>query len=149
MKKIAIYIVLTLILIQFVGIDKNVPKIENHLDFISLELPPKNIIRLLKNSCYDCHSYETKYPNYSKIAPFSWIIQNHIKQGRERLNFSIWGNYEKEIKKDLLNKSYKQIGARKMPLSSYLLFHKEARAEIKEIEQLYKWFKNKTKYENI
>ena len=132
------------VLIQFIGIDKSAPKVEPYLDFISMELPPKEIETLIKTTCYDCHSYETKYPSYSAVAPISWSIGSHVSNGRDHLNFSIWGNYEKEVQKDLLYKCYKQIGARQMPLASYLLFHKEAKIEHSKLEEFYNWFKSKS-----
>ncbi len=41
-------------------------------------------------ACFDCHSNETKWYWYSNIAPFSWLIQRDIDEGRRRLNFSDW-----------------------------------------------------------
>lgn len=149
MKKFGLYTLIVIILIQFIGIDKSVPEVESHLDFISLELPPENITALIKTTCYDCHSYETKYPSYSVIAPLSWSIGSHIKNGREHLNFSVWGNYEEEVQKDLLYKCYQQIGARQMPLASYLLLHKEARIKHSELEDFYNWFKTKSENKKI
>lgn len=39
-------------------------------------------------ACYDCHSNETKTYTWEKIAPVSWWITNHVKEGRDALNFS-------------------------------------------------------------
>jgi hypothetical protein len=147
LKKVGLYTLIVSILIQFIGIDKTVPKVEGHLDFIEIELPPKDVEAFIKTACYDCHSYETKYPSYSAIAPISWSIGSHVSNGREHLNFSIWGNYEEAVQKDLLYKCYQQIGARQMPLASYLLFHEEARVAHSKLEGFYNWFK--TKSENI
>lgn len=147
MKKVVLYTFVVVILIQFIGIDKTAPKVEEHLDFISMELPPSDIEKLLQEACYDCHSYKTNYSSYSSIAPISWSIASHVNNGRDHLNFSIWGNYEKEVQKDLLYKCYKQIGARQMPLASYLLFHEEAKIEEANRKEIYNWFKKKS--ENI
>ncbi len=43
---------------------------------------------LAKRACFDCHSNETNWPWYSSIAPISWLVQNHVDEGRRRLNFS-------------------------------------------------------------
>ncbi|MGZ5355028.1 MAG: heme-binding domain-containing protein [Acidimicrobiia bacterium] len=43
-------------------------------------------------ACYDCHSNETQTPWWENIAPLSWWITNHVKEGREALNFSEWGS---------------------------------------------------------
>ena len=45
---------------------------------------------LAVRACFDCHSNETVWPWYSKIAPVSWLIQNDVDEGRRRLNFSDW-----------------------------------------------------------
>ncbi len=45
---------------------------------------------LLKRACYDCHSNETAWPWYSRIAPISWWIGRDVKEGRRELNFSTW-----------------------------------------------------------
>jgi hypothetical protein len=145
--KILIYLAIGLIVIQFIGIDKSAPKLEGYLDFIEVELPPEHIVSLIKTSCYDCHSYKTNYPWYSNISPISWSIGSHITEGRAHLNFSTWGEYDAEVKKDLLFKCYKQIGARQMPLPSYLLLHDEAKINKEQIEEFYTWFKNQS--ENI
>ena len=42
-------------------------------------------------ACYDCHSNETKTLWWEDIAPVSWWITNHVKEGRDKLNFSEWG----------------------------------------------------------
>ena len=46
--------------------------------------------QLAVGACYDCHSNLTDWKWYSNIAPFSWLIYNDVKGGRENLNFSEW-----------------------------------------------------------
>ena len=41
-------------------------------------------------ACSNCHSNETKWPWYADVAPVSWIIRQHVIDGREHLNFSEW-----------------------------------------------------------
>jgi len=45
---------------------------------------------IAKRSCYDCHSNQTKWWWALKIAPFSWLAQHDISDGRVRVNFSEW-----------------------------------------------------------
>jgi|KBSSwiStaDraftv2_1062776.scaffolds.fasta_scaffold2015676_1 Haem-binding domain len=45
---------------------------------------------LAQRACFDCHSNETQWPLYSRIAPVSWLITSDVIRGR-RLNFSTWG----------------------------------------------------------
>jgi mono/diheme cytochrome c family protein len=47
-------------------------------------------------ACYDCHSNETRTAWFEDIAPLSWWITNHVKEGRDALNFSEWGSRQGE-----------------------------------------------------
>jgi Haem-binding domain len=39
-------------------------------------------------ACFDCHSNDTHTYFWEDIAPVSWWITNHVKEGRAALNFS-------------------------------------------------------------
>ena len=43
-----------------------------------------------KQSCYDCHSNETKWWWATSVAPASWLTQRDVDEARRRLNFSEW-----------------------------------------------------------
>lgn len=45
---------------------------------------------LAVRACYDCHSNETDVLWFENIAPISWYITNHVREGRAALNFSEW-----------------------------------------------------------
>ncbi len=45
---------------------------------------------IARESCYDCHSNETKWWWATNIAPFSWLVQRDVDEGRANLNFSEW-----------------------------------------------------------
>src|SRR5687767_12746271 len=34
---------------------------------------------LARRACFDCHSNETRWPWYANVAPFSWVMQNHVE----------------------------------------------------------------------
>ncbi len=46
--------------------------------------------QLAVSACFDCHSNETRWYWYTNIAPFSWLAQHDVDQGRASLNFSEW-----------------------------------------------------------
>lgn len=48
--------------------------------------------RLAVVACFDCHSNETKTSWWEDVAPLSWWITNHVKEGRDKLNFSEWSS---------------------------------------------------------
>jgi len=49
---------------------------------------PPAIEAILKRSCYDCHSNETRWPWYGYVAPFAWWLERDVGLGRKQLNFS-------------------------------------------------------------
>jgi hypothetical protein len=87
---------------------------------------PSNVKTILHTSCYDCHSNNTGYPWYSYIQPVRMFMDNHIKEGKENLNFSEIGNYSERKQVNKLERIVKQIKADEMPLASYTLIHKNA-----------------------
>jgi hypothetical protein len=46
---------------------------------------------LAQRACFDCHSNETKWPWFTRVAPSSWLVTFDIVRGRNHLNFSEWG----------------------------------------------------------
>jgi len=73
-------------------------------------------------ACFDCHSNETRWPPYSFIAPFSWLLQRHVDEGRETLNFSEWGTGRGEP-----GEIAESVREGQMPPWDYLLLHPDAR----------------------
>ena len=126
-KRSLLVLTVGLLIIQFFQIDKTQPPSDPNNDFIHLLSPPSEIATLLQSSCYDCHSYKTKYPWYTSVAPLSWWIDHHIQEGREHLNFSEWGTYTDKRKKHKLEECWEEMGEGIMPLNSYLWVHKEAK----------------------
>jgi hypothetical protein len=77
---------------------------------------------LAVKACFDCHSNQTKWPWYSNVAPYSWVVQRHVVVGREVLNFSDW------TKKYLgEGQAAANVLLGDMPLASYRVLHPEAR----------------------
>ena len=124
-------------IIQFIPM--NVPAKLKHNSTNEIDAPDE-IMSILKRSCYDCHSSESTYPWYDKIAPASWFVKNHVKNGRKVVNFSEWNNYEKEKQLKVLKELPKSTKIR-MPMPSYLWLHKEATLTQKEKKYLNRWAK--------
>ncbi|HGZ70011.1 MAG TPA: cytochrome C [Nitratifractor sp.] len=124
-----------LLLLQFIQIEIPTPPKATPQDEIKA---PKEVMALLKNSCYDCHSNNTKFPWYSDIAPISWQVHANIKNGRAWMNFSTWSKYD-EKKKQKFYKGIVDALNIKMPPAEYLLIHKDARLSPKERKLLQDW----------
>lgn len=92
-KKILLALGVVFIAIQFIQPDRNKNGRAVSVDFTGIYSVPGNVRSALKNACYDCHSNNTNYPWYTFIQPVGWIMDRHIKRGKEALNFSEFGNY--------------------------------------------------------
>ena len=125
----------TFALLQFIWIDVPNPPKATPAD--EIKAPPK-IKKLLVKACYDCHSNNTKWPWYSYVAPISFEVRTHVKNGRNWLNFSIWNRYSKEKKQKLLKGIAKAIDW-KMPPPDYMLIHKDARLTPAQRAEIKKW----------
>ncbi|CAA6801593.1 MAG: Unknown protein [uncultured Sulfurovum sp.] len=99
---------------------------------------PKEVLNILKRSCYDCHSSQVKAPWYYDIAPISWYTQLNVKNARNIMNFSKWNSYSKEKQVKFLEKLPKAIVIR-MPLQSYLYLHEEVKLTGEEKKLLKSW----------
>ncbi|WP_407401153.1 heme-binding domain-containing protein [Chryseobacterium sp.] len=141
MKKFLVVLLVAFIIIQFFPIDKSNPPIDKGMDFLSIKNTPEPIAKIITTSCYDCHSNESKYPWYSNIAPASWLLQNHIKEGRKHLNFSTFAMYEpkRQIKK--MEECVEMIEKNEMPLESYFIGHQDAKITEVQRQDLIKYFK--------
>lgn len=141
MKKMLVVLLVAFIIIQFFPIDKTNPPVDAGMDFLKIKKTPEPIAKIITTSCYDCHSNETKYPWYSSIAPASWFLQNHIKEGRKHLNFSTFAMYEpkRQIKK--MEECVELIEKHEMPLESYYIGHQDAKITDIQRQELIKYFK--------
>jgi hypothetical protein len=86
---------------------------------------------LAERACFDCHSNRTQWPWYSHVAPMSWLVQDHVDEGRQVLNFSDWNRGNSEA-----DEAAETVRDGEMPPRSYLLLHPEARLTAAEREQL-------------
>lgn len=125
-KKILFWALVVFVLIQFIPVDKVNQPVNPAVNFVDAKKTPEKIGNLIKGACYDCHSNETVYPKYAQIAPVSWSVKSHVNEGREHLNFSVWGNYNKELKESMLSKSIQTVQSKAMPMPGYIVYHKEA-----------------------
>ena len=140
MKKVLFAILAIFILIQFIRPEKNNSKDETYAMSTVMEIPVE-VNKIIQTSCADCHSNSTIYPWYNEIAPASWYLAQHVKEGKEHLNFSEWTTYNKDQKEHLLKDIKEVLNEREMPLKSYLLIHKDAKLTENQYQILYDWVK--------
>ncbi|GEN77122.1 heme-binding domain-containing protein [Chryseobacterium hagamense] len=141
MKKVLLVILVAFIIIQFFPIDKTNPAPTPGMDFIKIKNTPPEVASILNRSCYDCHSNETRYPWYSNIAPSSWILKNHIDEGRKELNFSTFAVYEPKRQAHKLQECIEMVEKKEMPLPSYFIGHQDAKLTDEQRKILTDYFK--------
>ena len=103
---------------------------------------PDNVKKILRESCYDCHSNETTWYWYTKYAPISWLIAHDVNEGREYLNFSTWDKYSVNEKNELMYESLEEIQEGEMPMKIYELMHPNSKITKDELNTLTMWIKN-------
>ena len=102
------------------------------------QVPPP-VRSILERSCQDCHSEATRYPWYSYVAPISFLINSDVESGRRHLNFSKWSEYSVIQRERRLSEIANQVQDGKMPISIYLLMHRDAKLSQGDIDTLFNW----------
>jgi len=103
-----------------------------------IEAPPK-VQKILERACYNCHSYATRWPWYSRIVPVSWFIIHDVNEGRHELNFSEWTHYSKKKRRKKRREITKQLSKGEMPPWYYTLMHSEAELSKGDHDTLTHW----------
>ena len=128
-----------IVVIQFIQPERNIYEGSPEHDMLSTLSVPDPVADLLKNSCYDCHSANTRYPWYSKISPVSWYLNRHIEQGKEALNFSEFAQLKKRKKIGALSSLCEVLESGSMPLPGFLIIHRNAVLDEEEITSICDW----------
>jgi len=139
MKKLKIVFLLLPVIfvgLQFTNPARTNPPVVN--DLAATNPPPAEITALLRAACYDCHSHETKWPLYSRIAPSSWLVVSDVNEGREHLNFSDWPTDPDRVAKKM-DRINEVLGYKEMPPKKYTLLHPEARLTEAQFKKLLDW----------
>jgi hypothetical protein len=126
-------LIIVLVAIQLVPVDRSNPPVET-------EVPATVEVRsVLRRACYDCHSNETVWPWYSRIAPISWLIARDVYKGREELNLSTWNRYTTKQQLKKLKESWDEVAEGEMPPWMYLPPHPDARLSADDRAVLRAW----------
>lgn len=126
-KEILLTILIVFIAIQFIRPAKNSSNAVPASDMLPNFNVPSNVAHILKTSCYDCHSNNTRYPWYADIQPMGWLLAKHIKEGKEELNFNEFTTYSNRRQLSKLKSIVNSIKDGSMPLSSYTMLHDDAK----------------------
>jgi hypothetical protein len=117
---------------------ENPPVASGH-DLLASNAPPPAVAALLKNACYDCHSFETKWPWYSYVAPVSWYVARDVNAARASLNFSDWPHDDAQRVRKRWRHIAEEVQNEEMPLPYYTRMHPQARLDAAQRTELVKW----------
>ena len=124
---------------QFFGPAKTNPAIDQSQALESHAQVDPKVAAILDRSCKDCHSNKTEWPWYSHVAPVSWFVIDHVDEGRIHLNFSEWGTYDAEQRRDLLRDICAEVKQGSMPLSSYTPLHPGSALTGEDVATICEW----------
>ncbi len=113
-------------LLQLVPLDRTNPPVTREVKWDADQTRA-----LAQRACSDCHSNQTVWPWYARVAPASFLIVNHVVEGRSRLNFSQWDGPNADFRE-----VQRTVSEGEMPRGDYLLMHPEARFTAAETSQL-------------
>lgn len=101
---------------------------------------PEGVYASLLRSCGDCHSNQTRWPWYSRVAPLSWVITDDVNEGRRHMNLQDWeAQPDPKQAHDRLVDICPEIQKRGMPPFSYRLAHTDNQLNQNEIGAICSW----------
>jgi hypothetical protein len=118
------------VLLQFLR-----PELPNPPVTAELQAPP-DVKQILKTSCYNCHSNETKLSWFDEPVPAYWIVAKHVKEGRKHLNFSEIGKLPVAQQNGMLFESVSQIELGAMPIPAYQRLHPSSEVTAEQLAVL-------------
>lgn len=142
LKIIVAILIAGFITIQFFQPEKNISTDTKNLIF-NHEQMPDDVQQVFKNACFDCHTNNTKYLWYHNISPVSWMVNQHVIDGKDELNFSEWGEMDDYDRIGAVEDIRQEIERKTMPLESYIVMHKEAKLSDEERAAVFAWLDKK------
>jgi cytochrome c len=97
---------------------------------------PSGAKAVLLAKCAVCHSNETRWPIYARIAPGSWLIEKDIVEARKRINLSQWKDTPLETQQVWTAKIVREAKSGDMPPLQYLVLHSGAKLSTADVQAL-------------
>jgi cytochrome c len=88
---------------------------------------PAEAKTVLVNKCADCHSNETRWPVYARVAPGSWLIERDIVEARKKMNLSMWTVMSVDTQDVMIAKIIQEAKSGNMPPLQYRALHRQAK----------------------
>jgi len=138
-KRILLALAVIFVLMQLYRPSRENPPVDQAKTIEQSIAIPQNVEAILSRSCNDCHSSKTVWPWYSNIAPVSWMLADHVKDGRGEVNFSQWDDYSARRKRRKFQEICEQVNKGEMPVTSYLWLHPDAKLSPQDRNLICDW----------
>jgi hypothetical protein len=138
-RKILIALLVIFLAMQFIRPARNNGVAETTTDISHFVKVPDTVMKMLKISCYDCHSNHTDYPWYMNINPVGLWMKNHIDDGKDAINFSDISVLSKKKLDHRMKDIAEQVDNKEMPLTSYTFIHRDAELDSVQIQMIKDW----------
>src|SRR5262249_46406345 len=133
LKRVVLVLFLGFVAIQFIR-----PSLNNRPAAAEIQVPD-DVKQILKRSCYDCHSTESKLAWFDLPAPAYWFVAKDIREARKHINFSEIGKLPIAQQRAALYEGLFQVQNGVMPLPAYTRLHKGTAIGEEEITVLKKF----------
>lgn len=131
--KVLLGVVVVLVAMQLITFERTNPPVTGEIR------APDEVKAVLKRACWDCHSNQSVYPWYSRVAPASWLVHRDVVDGRRHLNFSEWSQVPADRRERKQKRCWKEASEGDMPPWFYLPLHSEAQLSEADRKTLEAW----------
>jgi hypothetical protein len=97
---------------------------------------PLQATKVLRTSCYSCHSNELRLSWFDEVVPGYWLVRHDILDARQHLNFSTLGTKPAAAQRAALFEAVNMAALGSMPLKSFSALHPDARVIAADLNQL-------------
>ena len=143
MKSIILLGIVSISVLQFVpGSKHSNPPVVPGRALLDNTTVPGHVQEMLRRSCMDCHSNETRWPWYSRVAPLSWAVASDVARARKAMNFSEWATQAGRTPATAagtLMAICAGVSSGRMPPRQYTLMHGQARLTAQERQSICEW----------
>lgn len=106
---------------------------------------PPNVRATVEAKCADCHSNQTRWPVYSRLAPGSWLMEHDVHEARTAMNLSQWSEISTEGRIAALSRIAAEARSGEMPPRPYAFMHPASRLTDSEKQDIVRWARSERK----
>src|SRR5437867_7578028 len=126
LKRIVVILAVLWLVVQVIRPAKTNPPVDGTRTIQANTQMTAEVAAILERSCSDCHSYKTKWPWYSEVAPLSWYLTHDVNEGRTELSLSDCARDTVKKAARKLRQICEEVEKSEMPTKPYLLLDRKS-----------------------